>query len=85
MNQTVPMFSFVSIIMLNLLQANDARFKYKDDFTVVLQTFTKNITFPLKRNAAGEVVHDLSYLSHDCFHFSQKGYFRGKNFSSVYD
>lgn len=50
-------------------------FKNKDDFTVVLQTFTDQLKFPLNRLNTT----DLSYLGPDCFHFSQKGYARGKN------
>lgn len=62
-------------------QANDPRFKTKEDFTVVLQQFTKNITFPPKRMPNGEIQTDLTYLSDDCFHFSQKGYSRSNHFS----
>ncbi|XP_065222849.1 phospholipase B1, membrane-associated-like [Planococcus citri] len=59
--------------------ANDERFKTKEDFAVVLQQFTKNITFPPKRQPNGQVLTDLTYLSDDCFHFSQKGYSRASN------
>lgn len=47
--------------------------KNTDDFTVVLQTFTEHILFPL--NKFNDT--DTSYLASDCFHFSQKGYARG--------
>lgn len=50
-------------------------FKNKDDFAVVLQTFTEHLKFPVNRFNTT----DLSYLSLDCFHFSQKGYARGEN------
>lgn len=49
--------------------------KDRDDFAVVLQTFTENFTFPLNRLNNT----DLSFLSIDCFHFSQKGYAMCKN------
>ncbi|RZC36467.1 phospholipase B1, membrane-associated, partial [Asbolus verrucosus] len=40
-----------------------------DDFTVVVQPFTLNFTFP---TASGGREIDHSYLAEDCFHFSQK-------------
>uniref|UniRef100_A0A2S2PTN2 Phospholipase B1, membrane-associated n=1 Tax=Schizaphis graminum TaxID=13262 RepID=A0A2S2PTN2_SCHGA len=49
--------------------------KNKDDFTVVLQPFTEHLTFPLNRLNTT----DISYLSSDCFHLSQKGYARAAN------
>lgn len=49
--------------------------KNKDDFTVVLQTFTEHLNFPLNRFNTT----DTSYLASDCFHFSQKGYARAAN------
>lgn len=54
-------------------------FKNKDDFAVVLQTFTEHLKFPVNRFNTT----DLSYLSLDCFHFSQKGYARGENITFV--
>lgn len=50
-----------------------SEFDSKDDFTVVVQPFDLDITFPMLKN--GQT--DFSYLSTDCFHFSQKGYARG--------
>lgn len=44
-------------------------------FTVVLQTFTEHIKFP--RLANGNT--DFTYMSKDCFHFSQKGYAMATN------
>jgi len=49
--------------------------KNKDDFTVVLQSFTEDLKFPLNRFNTT----DTTYLASDCFHFSQKGYARGEN------
>ncbi|KAE9542790.1 hypothetical protein AGLY_002701 [Aphis glycines] len=49
--------------------------KNKEDFTVVLQTFTEHLNFPLNRFNTT----DTSYLASDCFHFSQKGYARAAN------
>jgi len=49
--------------------------KNKDDFTVVLQTFTEHLKFP--KNRFNHT--DITYLARDCFHLSQKGYARGEN------
>ncbi|KAJ8983282.1 hypothetical protein NQ317_010532 [Molorchus minor] len=40
-----------------------------EDFTVIPHYYTLNYTFP----TTTEGVTDYSYLSEDCFHFSQKG------------
>jgi hypothetical protein len=40
------------------------------DFTINIQPFTKNVKMPELPN--GDT--DFSYMSMDCFHFSQKGY-----------
>lgn len=45
-----------------------------DEFTVVFQPFLLNYTFPKTEDG----YTDYSYLSADCFHFSQKGQARGK-------
>lgn len=45
-------------------------FQNSTTFTVVLQEFTQNLKFP--RNGDGNT--DFTYMSTDCFHFSQKGY-----------
>ncbi|XP_050420252.1 phospholipase B1, membrane-associated-like [Adelges cooleyi] len=45
-------------------------FKNSDNFTVTLQTFTEKSVVPLNRFNKS----DLTYLSADCFHLSQKGY-----------
>lgn len=49
----------------------------KEDFAIVLQNFTKHLRFPPKTDSTGKSTCDLTYLSEDCFHFSQKGYARG--------
>ncbi|EEB19895.1 phospholipase B, plb1, putative [Pediculus humanus corporis] len=49
--------------------ANDERYKKKNDFSVVTQTFALKLDFPKIR----QDVADASYLSPDCFHLSQKG------------
>lgn len=50
-----------------------------DDFTVVVQPFLLNYTFPI----TSEGYTDYSYLSTDCFHFSQKGHARGKKRNNI--
>lgn len=42
-----------------------------NNFTVVLQEFTTNLKFPRNPNTGNT---DFTYMSADCFHFSQKGY-----------
>ncbi|XP_053688658.1 phospholipase B1, membrane-associated [Sabethes cyaneus] len=62
----------------NVLQmdiANRKEFHSKPDFTVVHQPFIMNISIPDKPNGDS----DLSYMSADCFHLSQKGYARASN------
>jgi len=54
--------------------------KNKDDFTVILQAFTEDLKFPLNRLNTT----DTTYLASDCFHFSQKGYARGKTNLRIY-
>nr|XP_018916682.1 PREDICTED: phospholipase B1, membrane-associated-like [Bemisia tabaci] len=58
---------------------NLPKYKTSDDFAVVLQTFTRDLTFPTKKTRFGNTITDWSYLSADCFHFSQKGYQRAAN------
>lgn len=55
------------------LQAEDPEFQ-TDDFAVVAQPFTHHLHWPLK----GPNLTDFSYMAPDCFHFSQRGYARGK-------
>ncbi|KAF4526900.1 hypothetical protein B566_EDAN014522 [Ephemera danica] len=47
------------------------RYDVTEDFTVVVQPFSSNVSFPIRPEDGST---DLSYLSTDCFHFSQKGY-----------
>ncbi|XP_054259346.1 phospholipase B1, membrane-associated-like [Macrosteles quadrilineatus] len=56
--------------------ASDLRYQNSDDFAVVAQPFTFNISFPIRRDRLGNILTDFTYLSEDCFHFSQKGYSR---------
>ncbi|KAL7301492.1 hypothetical protein TKK_0005929 [Trichogramma kaykai] len=46
-----------------------------NDFAVVIQPFTTNLTFPETSDGKS----DFSYLSSDCFHISQKGNARVSN------
>lgn len=46
------------------------RYETRDDFTVVIQPFLRNTTYPRRKN--GEP--DLSFFAPDCFHFSAKGH-----------
>lgn len=53
------------------------RYDKKDDFTVVLQPFMKLFNAPSDPLRRNEEVIDISYITHDCFHFSQKGHALG--------
>lgn len=59
---------------IHFLKVENEELKDKEDFAVVLQPFTENLIFPRNRYNTT----DMSYLSTDCFHFSQKGYARGE-------
>lgn len=54
---------------------NREEFHNKTDFTVNLQPFTDKLWIPMNKDGNT----DFSYMSVDCFHFSQKGYARATN------
>uniref|UniRef100_A0A1B6GTS3 Phospholipase B1, membrane-associated n=1 Tax=Cuerna arida TaxID=1464854 RepID=A0A1B6GTS3_9HEMI len=56
--------------------ASDPRYQETEDFAVVAQPFTYKLKFPVRRDSNGKNLTDFTYLSEDCFHFSQKGYSR---------
>lgn len=51
--------------------AKSIRYNSNDNFAVVGQPFLTNAMIPTKKTAQGEIT-DFSFLSEDCFHFSQK-------------
>ncbi|XP_015370597.1 PREDICTED: phospholipase B1, membrane-associated-like [Diuraphis noxia] len=53
---------------------NSGRYNKKEDFTVVIQPFIKLFNAPLDKKRQFEEVIDISYVTYDCFHFSQKGH-----------
>jgi phospholipase B1 len=55
------------------------RYDTKDDFTVVLQPFMKLFNAPNDEAHRYDEVIDISYITYDCFHFSQKGHALGAN------
>lgn len=55
--------------------ADREEFHNKLDFSVVAQPFLKSVTWP--KTSSGK--SDVSYMSMDCFHMSQKGYSRAVN------
>lgn len=55
--------------------ANREEFQNRTDFTVVVQPFTEDLIVPLNKKG----LTDFTYMSLDCFHFSQKGYALGIN------
>jgi len=56
------------------LQASDPRYRVKEDFAIVLQPFLSKSRIPKLLNGKT----DFSYVSTDCFHFSQRGSAIGK-------
>ncbi|KAL3280396.1 hypothetical protein HHI36_017880 [Cryptolaemus montrouzieri] len=50
------------------------RYDVKEDFTVVLQPFMKVFNAPNDPAHYLDEVIDISFITHDCFHFSQKGH-----------
>lgn len=55
---------------LELEIVNREEFQNRTDFTAVAQTFTQHVRMPRKSDG----LTDFTYMSYDCFHFSQKGY-----------
>ncbi|XP_050681156.1 phospholipase B1, membrane-associated-like [Leptidea sinapis] len=50
------------------------RYDTRDDFTVVFQPFMRVFNAPLPLPEPLPLVIHQSYITHDCFHFSQKGH-----------
>ncbi|KAL1459735.1 hypothetical protein WDU94_011690, partial [Cyamophila willieti] len=50
------------------------RYNKKKDFTVVIQPFIKLFNIPSDPRKKYSEVIDISYVTYDCFHFSQKGH-----------
>ncbi|XP_023012797.2 phospholipase B1, membrane-associated [Leptinotarsa decemlineata] len=50
------------------------RYDRREDFTVVLQPFMKLFNAPDDPVHRFDEVIDISFITHDCFHFSQKGH-----------
>ncbi|ENN79334.1 hypothetical protein YQE_04243, partial [Dendroctonus ponderosae] len=55
------------------------RYDKREDFTVVIQPFIKLFNAPTDPMRRFSEVIDISYITHDCFHFSQKGHALGAN------
>ncbi|XP_056640507.1 phospholipase B1, membrane-associated-like [Diorhabda sublineata] len=53
---------------------SSGKYDKKSDFTVVLQPFMKLFNAPEDPSHRFDEVIDISYITHDCFHFSQKGH-----------
>ncbi|KAF6210451.1 hypothetical protein GE061_013557 [Apolygus lucorum] len=56
------------------LLISSGRYNVKPDFTVVLQPFMTMFNAPRNVSARSQQVIPNSYITHDCFHFSQKGH-----------
>ncbi|KAJ8727311.1 hypothetical protein PYW07_001430 [Mythimna separata] len=53
---------------------DSGRYDSREDFTVVVQPFMRLFNAPLPPTAPLPLVIHQSYITHDCFHFSQKGH-----------
>ncbi|XP_035438886.2 phospholipase B1, membrane-associated [Spodoptera frugiperda] len=53
---------------------DSGRYSSDDQFAVVVQPFMRLFNAPLPPPAALPLVIHQSYITHDCFHFSQKGH-----------
>lgn len=62
---------------LHFPQINSGRYDTKEDFTVVLQPFMKAFNAPEEESDKFKPFIDESYITYDCFHFSQKGHALG--------
>lgn len=60
-------------------QIKSGRYDTKEDFTVVLQPFMQAFNAPEGKAARFKPFIDKSYITYDCFHFSQKGHALGKS------
>lgn len=63
---------------LPLFQVQSGRYDTKDDFTVVLQPFMTSFNAPKDVSKRYQPFIDKSFITYDCFHFSQKGHALGK-------
>lgn len=66
------------------MQILSGRYDRKEDFTVVLQPFMKSFNAPDDPAHRFDEVIDISYITHDCFHFSQKGHALGKKYLDLF-
>lgn len=63
----------------NECQVDSGRYDTREDFTVVIQPFIKLFNAPSDRAQWTTEVIDISYVTYDCFHFSQKGHAMGES------
>ncbi|XP_025829721.1 phospholipase B1, membrane-associated-like [Agrilus planipennis] len=62
---------------------SSGRYDQKEDFTVIIQPFIKYFNTPRNHILRQREAIDISYITYDCFHFSQKGHALG-NIKIIY-
>jgi hypothetical protein len=59
-------------VIFKIPQAESSRYEGRDDFVLEYQPSFLDNVFPTVRLNDGRLTTDYSYMSVDCFHFSQK-------------
>ncbi|CAG9795363.1 unnamed protein product [Diatraea saccharalis] len=72
--EPVPDYRVNSVHCVRGAQVESGRYSGRGDFAVVVQPFMRLFNLPpAARPPLARVIHQ-SYITHDCFHFSQKGH-----------
>jgi len=66
------LYKRIFIVIFFTMQAESSRYEGRDDFVLEYQPSFLDNVFPSVRLNNGRLTTDYSYMSVDCFHFSQK-------------